>query len=197
MKIRSAIFAIVPLVLCGCVVRDESGIDTGAFSGYGDDAISVSTFKYGQMVRLSGAIDVDYSKYQPITGFDIHKEYWLVYEFSYAPGKDNPGTFELSVTFTYTGIHGSLDFYTLDSAATTEKTAVDIHGESGTRLSARFRVPDVHQEFYFQRIVLLFIPESIGNGIIGVLPSTNAGTLIGGGASGTSHGMEVNEDSSN
>ena len=193
MKSKFLLLPIVPLLLCGCVVRDESGIDTGAFSGYGDDSISVSTIKYGQMDRVSGSTVVDYSKYEPITAFDISKEYWLVYNLSYAPGKDNPGTFDLTVTFTYTGIHGTLDFYDVDSGATTEKAAVDVHGEPGIRLSTRFRVPDIHQEYYSQRIVLLFVPTSLGSGTIGILPSTNAGTLIGGGASGTSHPVEVKQ----
>lgn len=190
-KPKSLLLLIAPLVLCGCVVRDETGIDTGAFSGYGDDSISISTVKYGQMDRVRGSVVVDYSKYQPITGFETSKEYWLVYDFSYAPGKDNLGNFELSVTFTYIGLNGPLDFYELDSTALTEKTSVDVRGTPASRLSAKFRVPDVHQEYYFQRVVLLFAPSSVGEGTLAVTFSTNAGTLIGGGASGTSHVMKV------
>lgn len=191
MKRRFLLLVTLSLALCGCVERDEAGIDPGAFSGYGDDSISISTVKYGQMDRLNGSAVVDYSKYEPISGFETEKEYWLVYDFSYAPGKDNDGAFDLTVTFTYTDVKGTLDFYELDSTALQEKTSEDIHGKPGIRLSAKYRIPDVHEEFYAQRIVLLFTPTSVGNGTLAVSFSTNAGTLIGGGASGTSHAMEI------
>ena len=191
MKRKLLFLATFSLPLCACVQRDETGIESGAFSGYGDDSISVSTVKYGQMERLGGEAVVDYSNYQPITVFSLTKEYWLVYDFSYAPGKDNAGEFDLTVIFTYTGVNGGLDFYELDSSALREKATVDIHGAPAIRLAARYRIPDVRQEFYSQRVVLLLAPSSVGKGTLAVSFSTNAGTLIGGGASGTSHAVDI------
>ena len=178
------------LLLCGCVQRDENGIDVGGLSGYGDDAISVSTVKYGY-IEYKPAQVIDYGKYEKLDALQNGQDYLVVYDYAYAPGKDSAGTFQFVTTLTYSNPAGDFDLFEADTTIVTNKSKEDTHGVDTLRFTLTFSVSENKQEYYSQRLVFKLTNPKTSEGQISIRFSTNAGSLTGGGKEGFSHDIKV------
>lgn len=187
---KLCISLLFPLLLCGCVQRDEDGIDASGISGYSDDVLTISTVKYGYIEHNPTAI-IDYSDYKSLDTLSMGKDYLMVYEFSYAPGKDSRGTYNLMATVTFISPQGEFTLWDADTTIAPHYSTEDIHGQKATQVTLTYPISESGKEFYKQQVVFRLAQPESGEGQVTIRFSTNAGTISGGGKEGFSHYVKV------
>lgn len=194
MKMRTWSFFVTSIaalcVLTGCGTSANQPLNSSISGGAGlEPTIEISAIGSGFILAPEGSdVAVDYHQFGSLSSLSVANNYFLVYQFSFAPTVDNDGTAVLNAEISFPDL-SVFNAFVIESSSGSDQMAIPYKdpttGAQMKKITASFRVPETQAQEKEELIVFKIKPTASGQTSMGLnFESENAYVAPGGGSDG-------------